>query len=122
MRTTRKIAATIGFVVGAAACAIAVHAANEPAPQVIKINASKFHFEPDHITLHQGQPVTLELTSSDATHGFMIRTLKIDTDIKPGKVTDVTVTPATAGNFVAICDHYCGVGHGMMKLKVEVEP
>ena len=74
--------------------------------------------------MHKGQPVTLELTSADATHGFYPSSArsKIDTDIKPGKVTDVTVTPATAGNFVAICDHYCGIGHGMMKLKVEVEP
>jgi cytochrome c oxidase subunit II len=89
--------------------------------QVIKITASKFHFTPDHITLVKGQPVTLELTSSDRVHGFMMRTLKIDTDVKPGKVTAITVTPQTAGTFTAICDHYCGLGHGNMKMKVVVE-
>jgi cytochrome c oxidase subunit 2 len=122
MTRTNKIAAAIGIVAGFAAGAIAVHAATEPSPQVIRITASKFHFEPDHITLHQGQPVTLQLTSLDATHGFMIRALKIDTDIKPGQVTAVTVTPGAPGNYTAICDHYCGLGHGMMKLKVNVEP
>jgi heme/copper-type cytochrome/quinol oxidase subunit 2 len=50
----------------------------------------------------------------------MIRALKIDTDIKPGKVTEMTVTPATAGTFKAICDHYCGLGHGGMKMTVVV--
>ena len=89
--------------------------------QVIKITASKFHFTPDHITLVKGQPVTLQLTSSDRVHGFMIRTLKIDTEINPGKVTEVTLTPQTAGTFTAICDHYCGLGHGNMKMKVVVE-
>jgi cytochrome c oxidase subunit II len=90
-------------------------------PQVVRITASKFHFTPDHITLVKGQPVTLQLTSSDRVHGFMIRTLKIDTDVKPGKVTAITVTPQTAGTFTAICDHYCGLGHGGMKMTVVVE-
>ena len=89
--------------------------------QVLNITASKFHFTPDHITLVKGQPVTLQLTSTDATHGFLIRALKIDTDIKPGKTTEMTVTPATAGTFKAICDHYCGLGHGGMKMTVVVE-
>jgi cytochrome c oxidase subunit II len=121
MTPTKKIAA-IAIFLGATACATGVRAHADPAPQVVKITAGKFHFEPDHITLHKGRPVTLQLTSSDATHGFMIRALKIDTDIKPGKVTEMTVTPETPGNFTAICDHYCGIGHGMMKLKVEVQP
>jgi cytochrome c oxidase subunit II len=68
-----------------------------------------------------GQPVTLEFTSKDATHGFMIRALKLDMDLKPGKTTDVTVTPQSAGTFQAICDHYCGLGHGMMKMTVVVQ-
>jgi cytochrome c oxidase subunit II len=90
-------------------------------PQVVGIVAGKFHFTPDHITLKKGQPVILRLTSSDATHGFMLRALKIDTDIKPGKVKEIRVTPTSAGTFKAICDHYCGLGHGNMKMTVVVE-
>src|ERR1700681_324807 len=120
MIPTRKIAA-IAIILGATACATAIHAHADPAPQVVKITASKFHFEPDHITLRRGAPVTLQLTSTDATHGFMIRALKIDTEIKPGKVTEMTGTPEAPGTFTAICDHYCGTGHGMMKLKVEIQ-
>jgi cytochrome c oxidase subunit 2 len=89
--------------------------------QVVTITASKFHFTPDHVTLTKGQPVTIELISTDTTHGFLIRALKIDTDITPGKATDITVTPATAGTFKAICDHYCGFGHGGMKMTVVVQ-
>jgi heme/copper-type cytochrome/quinol oxidase subunit 2 len=33
----------------------------------------------------------------------------------------MTVTPATAGRFKAICDHYCGLGHAGMKMTVVVE-
>jgi len=81
MTLTRK--STV-FVLAAAIIALAwsfrVHAA--PAAQVVKITASKFHFEPDHIVLKKGQPVTLQITSLDTTHGFMLRPLKIDTDIR----------------------------------------
>jgi len=55
--------------------------------QVVKITASKFHFTPDRVVLAKGQPVTLQLTSADRTHGFMVRAFGIDTDIEPGKYT-----------------------------------
>jgi cytochrome c oxidase subunit II len=90
-------------------------------PRVIKITASKFQFSPSQITLKKGQPVTLQLTSTDRTHGFLLRSLKIDNDIVPGKTTEITVTPEFAGTFKAICDHYCGLGHGNMKMTVVVE-
>jgi cytochrome c oxidase subunit 2 len=89
-------------------------------PKVIEITAKKYEFSPSQITLKKGEPVTLRLISTDRTHGFMSKPLKIDTDITPGKATDVSVTPATAGNFTVICDHYCGTGHGNMKMKVAV--
>ena len=89
-------------------------------PKGIEITAKKFAFSPSTITLKKGEPVILRQTSADRVHGFMSRPLKIDTDIAAGKTTDVAVTPATAGNFAVICDHYCGTGHGNMKMKVSV--
>ena len=91
------------------------------AAQVIKINASKYHFTPDRIVLEKGKPVTLELTSSDRTHGFMVKPLGIDTDIEPGKTTAVTLRPDKAGSYTTICDHYCGLGHTFMKMTIVVE-
>src|ERR1700689_974065 len=89
-------------------------------PKVIEIAAKKFDFTPSEITLKKGEPVILRLTTSDRVHGFMSKPFKFDTDIPPGKTTDVTVTPDTAGNFTIICDHYCGTGHGGMNMKVTV--
>ena len=87
---------------------------------MIEISAKRFQFTPSEITLKRGEPVILRLTSTDRVHGFMSRLFKIDTDIPPDKTTDVSVTPASAGNFTIICDHYCGTGHGNMKMKVTV--
>jgi cytochrome c oxidase subunit 2 len=89
-------------------------------PKVIEITAKKFEFTPSEITLKKGEPVILRLTSSDRVHGFMSKPLKIDTDIPDDSAKDVTVTPDTAGNFTVICDHYCGTGHGNMKMKITV--
>ena len=89
-------------------------------PKVIEISAKKFEFTPSQITLKKGEPVILRLSSSDRVHGFMSKPLKIDTDIPADKSADVPVTPETAGDFTVICDHYCGTGHGNMKMKVTV--
>jgi heme/copper-type cytochrome/quinol oxidase subunit 2 len=51
----------------------------------------------------------------------MIRPLKIDIDIIPGRTIEIPVTPATAGTFRAICDHCCGLGHSSMKMTVVVK-
>ncbi len=88
---------------------------------MVKITASKFHFTPDRIVLAKGQPVTLQLTSTDRTHGFMVRAFGIDTDIQPGKTTAITITPEKVGSYTTICDHYCGLGHGGMKMTIVVE-
>ncbi|HLW70894.1 MAG TPA: cupredoxin domain-containing protein [Candidatus Binataceae bacterium] len=119
MMLTRKFA-VIGLTLGLISCAATVSVRADETPQIVKISASKYQFTPDHITLVKGEPVTLELTSTDRTHGFMIRALKIDSTIEPGRTTSVTVTPDVVGNFKAICDHYCGPGHGGMKMTVVV--
>jgi len=74
--------------------------------------------ESDHT--QEGRAGHPALSSSDRVHGFMSKPLKIDTDIPADKTEDVVVTPDTAGDFTVICDHYCGTGHGNMKMKVTV--
>ena len=125
---------TVGALVFGAAGAIAlsistvgikapglVRQANAAAePRVIEIKAKKFAFSPNDITLKKGEPVILRLSSEDRTHGFLLKPLKIDTDITPGKATDIAVTPTASGQYMVICDHYCGTGHGNMKMKLTV--
>ena len=88
---------------------------------VIPITAKRFAFNPAQITVKKGETVTLRLTSEDVTHGFYMKPLKIDEEITPGKPTDVTITPQTAGTFTTICDHFCGSGHGNMHMTIVVE-
>jgi cytochrome c oxidase subunit 2 len=104
-------------------------------PRVIEIEAKEFAYSPGEITLRKGEPVILRLTTEDRTHGFAVlpsaklrkvlqtthlKPLKIDAEIVPGKVTDIAVRPTASGEYLVICDHYCGTGHGAMKMKLTV--
>jgi cytochrome c oxidase subunit 2 len=90
-------------------------------PRTIDIQAKRFAFSPDQIVLKKGETVRLRLTSSDVTHGFFLRPLKIDEDIEPGATKEIVVTPQQAGTFTTICDHFCGANHGSMKMTIVVE-
>ena len=90
-------------------------------PRVVEIAAKRFEFSPREIVLRRGETVTLRLISRDVTHGFFQKALGIDTTIEAGKTTEVTLTPKTAGRFLTICDHFCGVGHGGMSMTIVVE-
>ena len=95
--------------------------AQQTKPRVIDISAKRFQFTPDEITLKKGEPVTLRVTAEDRSHGFFQRDLDIDLDLTPEHPSEITITPKTAGRFVLICDHFCGSGHGNMKMVINVE-
>lgn len=91
------------------------------APRIVEIVAKRFEFNPKEVTLKKGETVTLRFRSEDVTHGFLLKKLKLDVDIVPGKTVEATITPEAPGTYTAICDHFCGAGHGNMKMKVVVE-
>lgn len=97
------------------------HTGAQSQPKTIAITAHRFAFEPAQITLKKGEPVTLQLTTADVTHGFYLKPLKIDGVIEPGKTTELHITPQVAGTFTTICDHFCGANHGNMKMTIVVE-
>ena len=86
----------------------------------IRIHASKFVYSPNRITINQGDKVTLELTSSDAVHGFSIPDLNVRSDIPPGQVILLTITAPQAGELMFLCDNFCGDGHEKMQGKITV--
>jgi len=113
-------AALLALAAGLGLAGSGVRAAEEP--KVIAVTAKRFEFSPKELTLKVGETVRLQLTTEDVTHGFFAKPLGIDEVIVPGKTTEVVVTPRTAGRYTTICDHFCGAGHGGMKMTIVVEP
>ncbi len=107
-------------IIGMTAVALRLYA-QESQSRVVTISAKRFEFTPNQITLKRGEPVTLRVSAEDRDHGFYQKDLKIDLDLKPDHASVVTITPEKTGRFVAICDHFCGSGHGNMKMVINVE-
>ena len=105
----------------ALAMVVVVLRAQEPQPRVVEITAKRFEFTPSQLTLKAGEPVTLRVTALDRDHGLYQKDLKIDLDLSPEHASELTITPEKAGRYVAICDRFCGSGHGNMKLVINVE-
>ncbi len=102
------------------AIALSPLAAGDQTPRTISITAKRFSFSPDEITVKKGEEVTLVIQSKDVSHGLVIEDLGVRTDVKKGQSTEVKFTPEAAGTFEGKCAHFCGVGHGSMRLTVHV--
>jgi len=83
-------------------------------PRVIPVVAKRFVYEPNEIRLKRGEAVVLELSSLDVVMGFNAPDFKVRTDIPPGKLMRVELTPDEAGTFTFFCDVFCGSGHEEM--------
>lgn len=97
-----------------AAVAVAI-AATAPDEKIIAVSAMKFEFLPPTIRLKKGEPVILELSSLDRTHGFKVPDLGIRADVLPDTTVRVRVVPDKLGRFTFACDNFCGEGHEDME-------
>jgi cytochrome c oxidase subunit II len=101
---------------------IAMMAFSEGGPnaRVIDVVAKRFTYVPDEITLKKGEPVILRVRSVDVTHGLSIEQFNIKGDVAKNKNSSYSFTPDRAGDFEGKCSHFCGSGHGSMKLTIHV--
>jgi cytochrome c oxidase subunit 2 len=89
--------------------------------RVVEIHAKRFAFTPNAVTLKHGERVTIRLIGDDRAHGLLVKPLGIDLDASPNEPDEITITAPQPGTYPAICDHYCGTGHGGMKMTFVVE-
>lgn len=93
-----------------------------PGTRVVEIHAKRYSFTPDTVTLKRGERVTIRLVGDDRAHGLLVKPLGVDLDAAPNAPDEISiVAPAQPGTYPAICDHYCGMGHGGMKMAFVVE-
>jgi mono/diheme cytochrome c family protein/plastocyanin len=76
---------------------------------------------PGHLTARVGEPLRVRLTSDDVMHGFAIgRSDQPAVDVKPGQVTEVTLTFDKPGTYTYACTRWCGPNHWRMRGTIEV--
>ena len=79
-----------------------------------------FAWSPHEITVPVGATVTFYVTSADVVHGFTIPEEDVNVEILPGWVSSVRHTFRHAGDFLILCNQYCGIGHQAMSARVVV--
>ena len=79
-----------------------------------------FAFQPQKIVIPRGARVTFYVTSPDVVHGFSIPLTGVNVMVIPGWVSSVSHTFGTSGNYLLVCNEYCGAGHQLMAGQVEV--
>lgn len=86
--------------------------------------AMMFAFNPAEVRVPAHRPVRFRLTSSDVVHGFQIVGTNGNTMVVPGYVSQFTTTFDQPGEYLLVCNEYCGLGHHGMygKLIVEARP
>lgn len=99
---------------------IIVPASPKSSARRIDIIVSRFTYSPSEITLKKGETVVLALTSTDVTHGLLVKDMGIKVELKKNQTQEVTITPDKVGTFDGKCSHFCGKGHGSMILAINV--
>jgi cytochrome c oxidase subunit 2 len=93
----------------------ALAAIAQPTERVVKLTCRKFEYEPKEVTLKVGEPVVLELSSIDVTHGFVATQLRLEATVVPDKPVRLRFVPDRVGTFEFHCDNFCGDGHEDME-------
>ena len=90
---------------------ISAYVAARPQERVVRLSVKRFAYSPNEIVLRKGVTVVLEVQSEDVVHGFNAPDLGVRTDVVPGKIARVQLTPQKSGRFAFHCDIFCGTGH-----------
>ena len=76
--------------------------------------AQTWAFVPREITLPVGAEITINVTSPDLQHGFLVHETNLNMQVIPGQVSTLEYTFDELGEFPYICHEYCGRGHEAM--------
>ena len=80
-----------------------------------------FAFTPSNIEIPVGAEVEFVMTSKDVTHGFQVAGTNINAMVMPGHIQKISHTFNEPGNYLVVCNEYCGIGHHAMSTTITVK-
>ena len=81
-----------------------------------------FAWLPAQLTVPAATPITFHVTAMDVVHGFQIVRTNGQSMAIPGYVSQFTTRFDEAGEYLIVCNEYCGVGHHTMAGRLHVVP
>ncbi|WP_431307251.1 cytochrome c oxidase subunit II [Ferdinandcohnia quinoae] len=80
-----------------------------------------FSFTPANIEVPAGSTVHFIMTSKDVTHGFQVAGTNLNAMVMPGHIQRITQKFDKAGEYLVLCNEYCGAGHQLMGTTITVK-
>ncbi|GED71516.1 cytochrome c oxidase subunit 2 [Brevibacillus reuszeri] len=85
------------------------------------MTAFAFGFSPTKMEVAVGSTVNFHVTSPDVIHGFQIPETNINFMVLPGHISSATYTFDKPGEYLILCNEYCGAGHQVMSTTIIVK-
>ncbi|MBB6444648.1 cytochrome c oxidase subunit II [Bacillus benzoevorans] len=82
--------------------------------------ASAFSYNPASVQVPLGAKVKVMATTKDVIHGFEVAGTNINMMLEPGYISEIVTTFDKEGEYLILCNEYCGAGHHLMTSKIEV--
>ncbi len=80
-----------------------------------------FSFTPGEIEVPKGAKVNFIITSKDVIHGIQVVDTNVNAMVVPGHVQEISQTFDEPGEYLILCNEYCGSGHQMMSATITVK-
>ena len=93
-----------------------------PTGVTVSMRAEFYVFQPTVVRVPAGRPVRFRITSADVIHGFQVVGTNLNLTVAPGYVSEATTRFDTPGEYLVVCNEYCGLAHHLMQGKIIVEP
>lgn len=83
--------------------------------------AYAFGYKPEKMEVPVGATVNFQITSSDVVHGFQIPGTNINMMVVPGEVNHLSYKFTEPGEYLVLCNEYCGAAHEFMSTTIIVK-
>ncbi|TQS76648.1 cytochrome C oxidase subunit II [Ornithinibacillus gellani] len=80
-----------------------------------------FSFNPGDIEIPAGSTVHFTMTSKDVVHGFQVAGTNLNAMVMPGHIQKITQKFDKPGEYLVLCNEYCGSGHQLMSTTITVK-
>ncbi len=89
----------------------------------IPVLSMQYGFQPNVLRMRAGRTYHLQFASRDVAHGFSLQlgAGSWNIMIMPGSMAMLEVQPNRPGEYLFLCNEYCGIGHQFMSGKIIVE-
>jgi len=82
--------------------------------------ARMWKFDPPDVTMPTGSTADVYVASADVTHGLQIIGTNVNLEVVPGAVNFARVKFDRPGDYLVVCNEYCGLQHHNMAARIHV--